>query len=211
MSRPCPALRGSAPSPPSGRGSRPAGRSALGLLAALTLAGGWAIGGPTASATAAPACKGAELVPTADNLATVLAATNCLVNQRRKSAGLTQLKGEVKLRRMGERFASSMVRESFFDHTSPDGTTFERRLKASAYAAGRRSWSGGENLAWGTGSKATPSAIVSAWMASPGHRKNILGRGYRDTGIAIAIGAPDPSVGADAAAATYVQEFGSRR
>jgi uncharacterized protein YkwD len=211
MSRPCPALPGPAPSPASGR-RRPAGRSALGLLVAVTLTGGLTTAaGPPASATAASACTGAELVPTADNLATVLAATNCLVNQRRKSAGLTQLKGEVKLRRMGERFASSMVRENFFDHTSPDGATFERRLKASAYAAGRRSWSGGENLAWGTGSKATPSAIVSAWMASPGHRKNILGRGYRDTGIAIAIGAPDPTVDDGAAAATYVQEFGSRR
>lgn len=211
MSRPCPALPGLAPAPPSARGSRPTGRSALGLLAALTLAGGLAAGGPATIADAAPACTGMQLVPTADNLATVTAATNCLVNQRRKAAGLTQLKGETKLRRMGERFASSMVRENFFDHTGPDGATFERRLKASAYAAGRRSWSGGENLAWGTGSKATPDAIVRAWMASPGHRRNILGRGYRDTGIAIVIGAPDPSVGDDAAAATYVQEFGSRR
>lgn len=209
MSRPCSALSGLAASPPSGCASRSAARTALGVVVALTLAGGLTGVGTTA-AIAAPACTGEQLVPSAENMSTVTAATHCLINKRRKAAGLSPLKREVKLRRMGDRFAGSMVREHFFDHTSPDGMTFERRLKASTYPAGHRSWSGGENLAWGTGSKATPSAIVSAWMASPGHRKNILGRGYRDTGIAIALGAPDPSVG-DTAAATYVQEFGSRR
>ena len=38
----------------------------------------------------------------------------------------------------------------------------------------------GENLAWGSGSRSTPSSIVRAWMASDGHRANILSAAFRD-------------------------------
>lgn len=191
------------------RQRRPARALLLALVVTGTLAGGATTATPTASA-ASRACTGARLVPSAENLSVVTKATHCLVNRRRKAAGRKALKSQPRLRKMGKAFAAKMVREGFFDHTSPDGATFERRLKASSYTAGRRAWSGGENLAWGTGEKATPRAIVASWMASPGHRKNLLARGFRDTGLAIAIGAPDRSAG-DVPAATYVQEFGRRR
>ena len=48
---------------------------------------------------------------------------------------------------------------------------------------------------------------MKAWMASPGHRDNLLRRSYRDLGIGIASGVPpDPTVGS-----TYAADFGVRR
>jgi uncharacterized protein YkwD len=42
----------------------------------------------------------------------------------------------------------------------------------------------GENLAWGVGSYGTPRGIVKAWLASPGHRANLLRPGFRRIGLA---------------------------
>jgi uncharacterized protein YkwD len=80
-----------------------------------------------------------------------------------------------------------------------------QRIKRTNYLRGARGWTLGENLAWGTGSAATPARIVSAWMHSPGHRRNILDRRYREFGIGLALGAPTGGPGA-----TYVNEFGRR-
>ena len=41
----------------------------------------------------------------------------------------------------------------------------------------------GENLAWGVGSRATARAIVRSWLASPGHRANLLRPSWERIGI----------------------------
>jgi uncharacterized protein YkwD len=41
----------------------------------------------------------------------------------------------------------------------------------------------GENLAWGAGRLSRARAIVRRWMASPGHRENLLHPGYRLVGV----------------------------
>ena len=65
----------------------------------------------------------------------------------------------------------------------------------------------GENIAWGTLWLATPRSIVAAWMASPGHRENILDAHYRDTGIGVS---PHPlaSLANGQPGAIYTQDFG---
>jgi uncharacterized protein YkwD len=65
----------------------------------------------------------------------------------------------------------------------------------------------GENIGWGTLWLATPRAMVSAWMASPGHRANILDGRYRDTAIGVS---PHPlsSMARGQAGAVYTQDFG---
>jgi uncharacterized protein YkwD len=65
----------------------------------------------------------------------------------------------------------------------------------------------GENLAWGTLTLATPQAILSAWIASPGHLANILEGTYLDTGISVVPEVP-ASLGEGAPGALYTQEFG---
>ena len=68
----------------------------------------------------------------------------------------------------------------------PSGDTLVDRLLGAGYMRRDANWTVGENLAWGTGSLATPAAIMRAWMASPGHRDILLRRSYREIGIGIA-------------------------
>ncbi len=65
----------------------------------------------------------------------------------------------------------------------------------------------GATLAWGTYGLATPAAIVSAWIASPGHLANILESQYTETGIGLVTQVP-ASLSNGAPGATYAQEFG---
>lgn len=46
----------------------------------------------------------------------------------------------------------------------------------------------GENLAWGTGFRGTPQGIVSAWLASPEHRANLLRPSFARVGIGNLVG-----------------------
>jgi uncharacterized protein YkwD len=66
----------------------------------------------------------------------------------------------------------------------------------------------GENIAWGTLWLATPRAIVTSWMNSPGHRANILNPRFRDTGIGISPHAP-ASLSGGQSGAIYTQDFGA--
>ena len=50
-----------------------------------------------------------------------------------------------------------------------------------------RCWRAGENIAWGTGKLASPRSIFRAWIHSPEHRANILGR-YSQIGIGMVVG-----------------------
>ena len=70
---------------------------------------------------------------------------------------------------------------------------------------GRGRWSVGENLAWGSGTQATPTSIVAAWMHSAGHRANLLAARFHVIGIGIVSGAPMGSNGGS----TYTTDFGS--
>ncbi len=46
--------------------------------------------------------------------------------------------------------------------------------------AGYRPLAWGQNVAWGYG---TAAAVVDAWLGSGAHRANLLGAGFRDTGV----------------------------
>jgi uncharacterized protein YkwD len=79
---------------------------------------------------------------------------------------------------------------------------------ASGYIPADASYSIGENIAFGTGELSTPREIVVAWMRSPGHRRNILDRSYRETGMGVVPAAP-PSSAEGQPGGTYTQEFGA--
>jgi uncharacterized protein YkwD len=99
------------------------------------------------------------------------------------------------------------VRDQYFSHVAKDGTTVVPRIRAAGYLNDTPDWTVGENLAWGSASFSTPASIVQAWLNSPGHKRNLLNRKYREAGLAIAVGAPVQTTGD---AGTYVQEFGKR-
>ena len=132
-------------------------------------------------------------------------ATLCVLNARRTRHRLVPLRLNDRLSTAARRHSRAMVLERFFSHDSLDGTTFLERIRATGYLAGVRSWSVGENIAYGSGSRSSPRSIGRAWMNSPPHRANILSRSFREIGIGLASGTPVGSGGA-----TYTTDFGRR-
>ena len=185
----------------------PAPRRIRRLVSSLVIAAAAALAVPTF----ASACAGADIQPNARNIATARSATLCLLNQQRASFGLGRLRAHRQLTVAAQSYAGDMVRGGFFSHVSPSGSTLEQRIRqGTRYLAGALRYQIGENIAWGQGALAKPSAIVAAWMASPGHRANILRGAFREIGIGIAPGAPMAGLAGDPAV-TYTNEFGTRR
>jgi uncharacterized protein YkwD len=146
-------------------------------------------------AAAALACRGTSLQPTRADLTRVSAATLCLIEHERLAYRLKPLHSNGSLQRIGRKQASEMVIGEYFGDDSLSGWTPMRRIEASAYAARARSLSTGQNIGWGSGTLATPGAMVRAWMLSPPHREIMLGGGYRDVGVGVAPAAPRSSTG----------------
>ena len=163
-----------------------------------------ALGGTDRARAAQEQCENADIAPNGGNLDEVRAAVLCLHNQVRAQRGLPLLKENAKLRSAAAGHSSDMVSRGFFEHTTPNGLTMVERIRAARYTSPRFGWALGENLAWGTGSLATPRAIMKAWMESPGHRANVVKRAYREIGIGVVAGVPsDRDSGA-----TYTADFG---
>jgi uncharacterized protein YkwD len=160
-----------------------------------------------AAAPAAPVqCANTDLVPDASNLELFRAALLCLHNQVRAQYHRGALKTNVKLAVAAAGHSTDMVARNYFDHATPDGGTFVDRILAAGYVKRNDGWSLGENLAWGTGELSTPAGLMRSWMASPGHRENILKASYRELGLGFQLGTPT----GEASGLTVSAEFGAR-
>lgn len=156
----------------------------------------------------AAACTDTTLQPSEANLDAVRAATLCLVNRERTSRGERALRDDPHLQRAAQGHSESMADNGYFEHVGPGGDTPVDRMRAAGYIySSSIGYEVGENIAFGTLWEATPAAIVAAWMASPGHRENILDPNYRDTGVGIAPHVP-AALGHGQAGALYTQDFG---
>lgn len=146
-----------------------------------------------AGAASAAGCANETLVPSASNTAQIREATRCLINQERARMGRKPLAASPALAAPAQSFATQMVKEGFFDHVSPTGSSLLMRVKHSRYVnkRSRARYKVGENIAWGLYELATPVQIIKSWLCSPGHRDNILDRRYRDIGVGVASGAPE--------------------
>ncbi len=173
-------------------------RLARRLLVPIVASAALAVSAPGALA----ACADSAVSPSD---AGAVAATLCLLNQERTDHGLKAFTASSTLDRAADDYAADMVKRRFFDHVSPGGGTMMDRIKAAGWAPSG-SWSAGENIAWGSGSLATPAAIVNGWMRSAGHRANILNGSYSQIGIGIAAGAPQGGI---SGGGTYVTDFAS--
>jgi uncharacterized protein YkwD len=164
---------------------------------------------PAPRAPSRGGCADANLNPSARNRERLAVATLCLLNRERRKRGLRPLKRNRTLDRVAASYSRQMVRGQFFDHVSPRGTTLVQRVRTTSYLQGLRRWSLGENLAWGTGTLGSPAETVRSWMRSPGHRRNILDRRFREIGIGATVGIPTRIRNAPTGA-TYAHVFGLR-
>jgi uncharacterized protein YkwD len=174
-------------------------------IAILGLAALVAATAPIAQARprAVPSCAAASVQPSAAGRSMAEAATLCLVNRERARRGLVALRANHSLVAAARAHSTDMVRRRYFEHGA-----FAGRIRSHGYG-GRGGWTLGENIAWGTGELGSPARIVDAWMHSPGHRANILYRGFREAGVGVAAGVPDADAGR-MAGATYTLDFGAR-
>jgi uncharacterized protein YkwD len=168
-----------------------------GALAALALC--------APAAASASDCAAADLVPAADNLGAVGQATLCLLNQQRAANGVAPLAANAKLTDASASYSQRMVDQSFFDHKAPDGDNLVDRLTGAGYPVDDAPVVG-ENIGWGSGSLASARSMVQAWMASRGHRANLLSDDYTEVGLGVVVGTPEDRT----SGATYTTDFGER-
>jgi uncharacterized protein YkwD len=104
-----------------------------------------------------------------------------LINAERQHQGLAALTYNPRLDRMAKIQAQNMARFQKMAHVLPEAElpTLVSRAQYVGYSFGRIA----ENVALGYPSAET---VVQGWMASKGHRTNILNPDIAETGIAIA-------------------------
>jgi uncharacterized protein YkwD len=105
------------------------------------------------------------------------------LNSIRVDHGLKPLRLNPALSAAARQHTFEMLADGYFEHESANGLSFWRRIQ-QFYARGSKGrWSVAENLLWSGGEIGAQRAL-DAWMASPGHRQNILTAKYREIGIA---------------------------
>lgn len=132
------------------------------------------------------------------------------LNLVRLEYGRRQLRLHPRLTAAADQHTQEMVTSGFFSHTSADGRPAAARIK-SFYRprTARRPWTVGENLIWKT-SRLTARAAVAAWLASPGHRENLLAPAYREVGISAVRALSAPGVYGRRPVVVITVDFGRR-
>jgi uncharacterized protein YkwD len=110
-----------------------------------------------------------------------------LVNDARRKEDLPSLSWNETLATTAQAYAEDMATRGFFSHDDPEGGTPKDRILRGGYAkpSCNCSWTygTGENLAQG---QDTPEKVMADWLASPGHRANIMSEDFEDIGIGYA-------------------------
>jgi uncharacterized protein YkwD len=149
-----------------------------------------AAGAPTPAAetagpaTAGPATAGPATAGPATASPGVEGEVLTLVNQERAAAGCPALRADPGLAGVARAHSADMRDRHFFSHVNPDGLDPFARARAAGITTARA-----ENIAYG---QPDAEAVMAAWMASPGHRENILDCGLATLGVGVAQGAGGP-------------------
>jgi uncharacterized protein YkwD len=104
------------------------------------------------------------------------------INAVRADHGLRPLSTSDELAASASQHTREMGSDGYFHHESRDASPFWKRIQHWYVSSGWSFWSVGENLFWSRRGLTAPIAI-SAWMASPTHRANLLSRTWREVGI----------------------------
>lgn len=101
-----------------------------------------------------------------------------LVNRKRAKAGCDPVAVDLRLANAAEAHSRDMAERGYFDHFTPEGVTFRDRIQNAGFA----NPSIGENIAHGQRSAAE---VMDGWMASEGHRANIVNCGFSLIGVGL--------------------------
>jgi uncharacterized protein YkwD len=116
-----------------------------------------------------------------------------LTNVHRLTLGLSPLAPSGTLNKAAEWKAAHMANFNYFSHDDPT-RSWDQRIRDCGYTYGA-----GENIAYGY---RTPQEVVTGWLNSEGHRRNIENGNYKVLGVGAAV--------ADNGRIYWVQNFGLR-
>ncbi len=103
-------------------------------------------------------------------------------NHERARRGIPRLAWDEEVAALARSHSRRMRDLGFFSHQDPERGGLEARLKGA-----RVSWrSAAENVFEEHGLANPAQQAVKAWLGSPGHRRNMLGRGFTRTGVGVA-------------------------
>ena len=128
-------------------------------------------------AAAAPAAAPAAARPARAAPRSLMIQVLRLTNAERRAAGCEPLTVDHNLIMASLVQSRHMARTRLFSHVWRNGSTFVSRAQSYGYRQ-----PAGENIAWGY---PTATMVMDAWMASPGHRRNILNCGARSIGAGV--------------------------
>jgi len=107
------------------------------------------------------------------------------INRERRREGARELAWDQALATEARRHSTRMAEAGFFSHHDPERGDLAPRLDADGIP-----WRDcAENIIlFKQGDEDPVEVAVKAWMASPGHRKNLLNPVYTLSGVGIAVG-----------------------
>lgn len=100
-----------------------------------------------------------------------------LVNENRRRWGMRQYRLNAKLMKAARNHSNNMARSGSMSHYL--GGSVQQRAMANGYPS---SWTG-ENIAQG---QQSANQVMNVWLASSGHRNNIMSHSYSEIGIGVA-------------------------
>ena len=104
-----------------------------------------------------------------------------LTNIKRQEAGVADLQYSAVLAQAARAKGEHMLANNYWSHIAPDGTEPWKFFIDSGY----KYRYAGENLARDF---SDPGSAISAWMASPSHKDNMLSGKYKEIGVAVVEG-----------------------
>lgn len=130
--------------------------------------------------TAPPAASKPSSTPKATATASgVVARIVELVNAERSKVGCSALALNTTLSKVAQAHSEDMALHQNMSHSGSDGSSPGDRITGAGYT-----WSAyGENVAYGY---ASPEQVMAGWMASPGHKANILNCTFKEIGVGLA-------------------------
>ena len=107
-----------------------------------------------------------------------------LINRKRAQNNLQQLIWSERAARAARLHSKNMASFNFFSHIGLDGKSVDGRANSVGLSNWRKI---GENIAYNRGYSAPAEQVVERWMNSPAHRQNLLGGGWKESGVGITI------------------------
>jgi uncharacterized protein YkwD len=137
---------------------------------------------PAVASTARPTASGTHAKSAVTLQPGLDAAILARINAVRAAHGLRRLRLNARLAAAATTHSRELAAAGLFQHESPNGAAFWKRIDRYYSPLGFRSWKVGENLLWWS-PNTDAAATVAGWLASPPHRKNLLNPDWRELGI----------------------------